>query len=70
MDESYIELCAAIIKQAMLDYKEALREDRRKDIEECERFFLGAWGQLLSEYHGEYIIEQCKKEVAKKTRKE
>ena len=62
-EDGHILLAAAIIKQAMTDYKNALREEDENEIRVCERFFLSEWGQLLSAHHGEYVIERCKKEV-------
>ena len=62
----YEELRAAILRQAVIDYKEALQEQNYKQIASLERFFLGWWGQLLSGGHGEYIIERCKKEITQK----
>lgn len=59
----YVPLRAGILKQAAKDYKTALRKRDLKKISELERFFLGDWGQLLSDYNGEYIIETCKKIV-------
>lgn len=63
-DDRYIELAAAVVRQAMEDYKTALLDDNLKEIEECEEFFLSAYGQMMTAHHGEYIIERCKKEAA------
>jgi hypothetical protein len=66
MEELYIELYAAIVKQAMTDYKAALKDDGKKALKkrrECEKFFLSAYGQMLSAGNGERIINQCKAEV-------
>ena len=66
MDDNYVLLAAAIVRQAMKDYTAALRQRNYHGIKECERFFLSEWGQALSNNHGEYIIEHCKKTVNKK----
>lgn len=74
MNDGYIELIIAIIEQAKKDYKEALkdidsisqetREKAQKRKRECERFFLGKWGQTLTDGHGRLIMNRCKEEVA------
>lgn len=66
----------AILKLAADDYEEALlnqAEDmespkHKKEAKKLERFFLGAWGQLLSFGNGELIIERCRQEVLKEVR--
>lgn len=58
----------AIIKRAVLDYKNALRKRKYSRAAECERFFLSPWGQFLSGWSGEYIVERCRKEVEKRRR--
>lgn len=67
MEDIYIEICAAIVKQAKRDYKEALRDPQSRKAQytqkECERFFLSEWGALVTCDHGAQIIEQCKKEI-------
>lgn len=72
MDEGYIDLAAAIVKQAMTDYKAALKDDGKKAKKtrmKCESFFLSKYGQMLSAGNGELIIEMCKKEVEAETEK-
>lgn len=66
MNEGYVQIAAAIVKQAMTDYKAALKcEGKRamKTRKECERFFLSEYGQMLSAGSGERIIEKCREEV-------
>lgn len=61
----------AILKVAAEDHKEALIKQAtemeplktQKEVRKLERFFLGPWGQLLSNNLGELIIEKCKQEV-------
>lgn len=62
-EDAYELLIQAIIKQAMADYKVALKEDNHKQISELERFFRSSYGETLSHNHGEEIIEYCRKEV-------
>ena len=60
----YDRLRTEILKVAVDDYKTAIRKSKRLG-EKCtqeqalENFFLGEWGQLLSNDHGEYIVERC-----------
>lgn len=61
----YERVAAAILRQAVRDYKVALLKNYPSSIAKLERFFLGEWGQFLSSNHGEYIIEQCRKSVGK-----
>lgn len=59
--DSYDLIRIAIVKQAIRDYIVALKKQDYKQRVKLERFFRGDWGQLLSDGHGEYIIEKCKK---------
>lgn len=66
-----IGLAAAILRVAAIDYEKALRRQMEeqesleinKVVRRLERFFLSDWGQLLSDYRGELIIEKCRKNV-------
>ena len=40
-----------------------------KVIRECEAFFLSAWGQMLSEGTGEFIIKRVREMVAEEREK-
>ncbi len=61
----------AILKVAAEDYKEALIRQatemeslkNQREVRKLEKFFLGPWGQLLSNNLGELIIERCRQEV-------
>jgi hypothetical protein len=74
IEKGYVSLVAAIIEQAVTDYKEALkhcndesqrvRENAEKMKKDCESFFLIEWGQMLSQDFGEHIIARCRREVA------
>ena len=78
LHDNYCALASAIILQAMQDYKKALRAIRdgkkdcrhRKRKQECECFFLSAYGQMLSLNNGEKIILKCKDEVDEDIKKE
>ena len=69
MDSSYERVRAAIIYQAICDYKKALRK-RNGNIATLEQWFLSEWGEMLSGGHGVYIIEQCRKCVGMKPKRE
>lgn len=80
IDKCYIELVIAIIEQAVKDYKKALKDcdDKSRIVQakaqstkrECEKFFLSEWGQLLTDGHGQLIIERCRREVAEEKKAE
>ena len=53
----------AILRQAVSDYKAAVRKLEYRQMARLEHFFLSDWGQLLSYDHGEYIIDHCKRIV-------
>ncbi len=58
--EGLILLQAAILEQAIHDYKIELKCGGGHRL---EKWFLSEWGQTLSRGHGEEIIERCKREV-------
>ena len=62
-DDNYKLLIAAIIEQAVNDYRAALRSGRPERTQPLERFFLSEWGQLLTRGYGEDIIERVKREI-------
>ena len=59
-------LRAAILRRAAQDYICAIRKRDYYAMSKLERFFLGPWGELLSNDHGQYIIDHCKKIVREK----
>ena len=69
IEKGYIELAAAIVKQAIEDYKTALKRNDEGAIKECERFFKGGWGEWLTVCNGERIIKMCREEVENERRK-
>lgn len=70
IDERYIDLAAAIVHQAIADYKKALQNDDTIAQKECESFFRSAWGRWLTLDNGKSIMERCKAEVEKEKKKE
>ena len=65
IEEAYINLQAAIIEQAAVDYLAALRKDSRGEARALERFFRSEWGQALSRDNGEEIIKRVREEARK-----
>ena len=55
----------AILKQAVKDYRFALKTKNPYAIATLERFFLSDWGQLLSYNKGGYIIRTVRKSLKK-----
>lgn len=53
-----------ILRDAVKEYKKALRRHNDYEARKLEAFFLSTWGQLLSSNNGQYIIEHCQKLVA------
>ena len=53
-------LKCAIIVQAIKDYKKTLKSKGETSAISFERFFKSAWGQMLSDNNGDYIIKHCK----------
>lgn len=58
--EGLILLQAAILEQAIHDYKIELKCGGGHSL---ERWFLSGWGQMLSRGHGDEIIERIRREV-------
>lgn len=59
-DDGLILLQAAILEQAIHDYKVELKAGGGHLL---AKWFLSEWGQMLSRGHGDEIIERCKREV-------
>lgn len=68
--EGYQRLAAAVVEQAVVDYKKALRrlyrnpedQEAQRGKTECERFFRRDMG-MYSDLDGESIIREIKKRV-------
>lgn len=71
--EVYRELANAVVVQAAVDYRTALRQLKRNPTykkalrmrRDCERFFHSEWFQLLSGADGHALMEILKKEAEK-----
>lgn len=55
MNEGYKELAAAIIKQCLWDYREALRSHDIISTLECEQFLRSEWFAFMSDMNGSGI---------------
>lgn len=66
-DEGLILLQAAILEQAIHDYKIELKCGGGHRL---EKWFLSEWGQMLSRGHGNEIIKRIKREVNNDVRDE
>ena len=73
MEESYEMLSAAIIEQALRDYRRARKNVLKKydvinsgiRIREIQRFLKSSWFRLLSDLDGEKLIELMENEEIK-----
>lgn len=69
--EAYENLAFAVIAQAVWDYKKALKERDKWEINSLERFFHGGWFVTLSGgADPEYILEQVMKSKDRITTKD
>lgn len=59
---AYENLANAIIVQACIDYRTALKAKDTRCIYEVERFFKSTWYEMLSTLDGRVILEKLKKE--------
>ena len=65
--DPYKELANGIVLRAVLDYKAALRRERKgnknvqKEIKELESFFRSGWYKVLSDTDGEETIQQLRR---------
>ena len=71
MDENYKELAAAIVLQAVKDYRKALktlknRPDSRSALntkQETEQFFRSGWYTSLTSINPRLVMDEIKREV-------
>jgi len=63
---SYINLCNAIVRQAVVDYKAALKKNDEWQIIELERFFRGWWFATICNLDGEAVMEAVRKRVGER----
>ena len=64
MPEGYKLLAAAIIKQCLLDYREALQSHDIITPLECEQFLRSQWFDFMSDMNGEKLIKMMREEFA------
>ena len=64
MSEGYKLLAAAIIKQCLLDYREALQLHDIITTLECEQFLRSQWFDFMSDMNGEKLIKMMREEFA------
>lgn len=64
MTEGYKLLAAAIIKQCLLDYREALQSHDIITTLECEHFLQSQWFDFMSDMNGEKLIKMMREEFA------
>ena len=75
IDRAHQELANAIVKQAVDDYRKALRgkgyNGRKPERikEEIEKFFRSHYFEILTKVKGEYLIERLKKEHEEEERR-
>ena len=73
MTDSYEKLANAIILQAVKDYRDALKKQKKRPcyepakytITEVERFFRSDWYRELTSVDGNFLIEKLRSEVRK-----
>ena len=64
MTEGYKLLAAAIIKQCLFDYREALQSHDIITTLECEQFLRSQWFDFMSDMNGEKLIKMMREEFA------
>lgn len=62
-EDNYRALAEAIIVQAAIDYKKALRYDEQGRKREIERFFRSRYFAILTNVSGEMLINKLRDEV-------
>ena len=67
-DDRWENLRAAIVLQAVKDYRKARKEKNYSRKRSIKKFLLSDWGQALSYGKGQYIIDRLEKEPIKKKR--
>lgn len=63
-DEKGLEsLAIAVVEQAVIDYKEAVKNNKEKKAKEIEKFFRSKYGGILTLGNAEYILNRVRKEL-------
>lgn len=69
LHDSGVDLQAAIIKQAIYDYKRAVTDGNKYQAKSLEKWFTSEWGQMVCAGNGVYILEKAKAEIRKENKK-
>ena len=69
-NDEFYDLAAAILRQAVEDYWNALFDQDEQEIAKLEKFFMSKWGQYLSCYQGDVIIREARLIYDRKIRDE
>lgn len=75
-ERAYTDLANGIVKQAVDDYRSALKgnlvdgKPPEEVIPKIEKFFRSDWYRMLTKVDPEYLIEQLRKEHLENTREE
>jgi hypothetical protein len=68
IDKNYEDLANGIILQAVHDYRSLLSgfpPTGDVNIDECERFFMSDWFEILTKVDGEMLMNKIRKEFTK-----
>lgn len=63
--DGYLQLAAAIVERAVIDYKTALKTYDDSRINRLEKFFKSEWFMMLSDLNGKILIRMVKGMEAK-----
>lgn len=58
--DGYLQLAAAIVERAVIDYQNAITQYDEFEINSLEKFFCSEWFQTLSDLDGRTIIRKVK----------
>lgn len=59
----YVELAAAVVERALLDYKTACMSRDEPEIRALRKFFRSGWFDTLSDLDGEILMAQIERMV-------
>lgn len=57
----YIELAAAVVERALLDYRSACMSRDEKEIQSLRKFFRSEWFDILSDLDGGVLMAQIER---------
>ena len=69
-DKAYNNVVIAIVKQAIEDYKTAIKRGRKKKIADLEDFFKSRWGMSLTYNNSIAILNESKQEAKREMEEE